>query len=68
MRNKEQCRKCRFRGGAIDKSEMHCNYAFIAEQTCLHRVGKKIVDRRGNDPNNCLCFEEGRVKNETGEE
>ena len=68
MRNKNQCRRCKYRGGAMDAYNIICNYAFIADQTCLHRENGKIVDRRGTDPNNCLCFEEGRVVNEKGKD
>lgn len=57
MRDRAKCKKCKYRGGTVDTNTMFCNYAFIAEQTCLHKVGKKIVDRRGKDPKNCLCFE-----------
>ena len=58
MRNREKCKKCKYRGGTVDTITMFCNYAFIAEQTALHKVDGKIVDRRGTDPDNCLCFEE----------
>ena len=61
MRNKEQCRKCKFSGGKQDGMEtMYCNYAAINDQTCLHKVDGKVVDRRGNDKDNCLLFEEKR--------
>ena len=63
MRDKNQCRKCKYRGGGDDTFHMFCNYAFIADQTCLHKVDGKIVDRRGNDPNNCKCFVERGVNN-----
>ena len=57
MRDKKKCRKCKYRGGRDDAFHMFCNYAFIAEQTCLHKENGKIVDRRGTDKHNCLCFE-----------
>ena len=39
---------------------MYCNYAAINDQTCLHKVDGKVVDRRGTDKDNCLLFEEKR--------
>ena len=57
MFNKEKCKQCIYKGGAVDHpTDIFCNYAFIADQTCLHRVGKSIIDRRGENPDNCLLF------------
>ena len=71
MFNKEKCARCFYKGGAIDHpSDLFCNYAFIADQTCLHRVGKEVVDRRGNNSEHCLLFRErgkGNEKDKNGE-
>lgn len=61
MRNKEQCRKCKWSGGKQDGMQtLFCNYASQNDHTCLQRKGSKIVDIRGNDKRNCLLFEEKR--------
>lgn len=63
--DKKKCKRCKYRGrgtGYIVKtgfSPIHCDYARTNDQTCLTRIGKDVIDRRGNDYNNCLLFEEG---------
>ncbi len=58
--NKNKCKKCKYHGGAnINGNTIHCYYANTGK-TCLHRVGKEIIDRRGNDYNNCLLYERGK--------
>lgn len=70
--DKKKCKRCKYhaRGaGYVVKtglSPVHCDYARAHDQICLTRVGKEVIDRRGNDFNNCLLFEEGTpVKNVT---
>ena len=61
MRNREMCSRCKYRGGSVDSPfTMFCNYAFIADETCLKRVGDQVIDIRGKDMNDCKLFEEGR--------
>ena len=68
MFNKKKCANCIYKGGAVDNEyTMFCNYAFIADQTCLHRVGKEIVDRGGTDSEHCLLYTERGGKNEKNE-
>ncbi len=59
--NKKVCEKCKYRGVFIGNKSIHCYYAGLTSETCLKLVDKKVIDRRGNDPNNCLLFEEGEA-------
>lgn len=66
MYNKKKCRKCKYSsyiGGGHKKYtsdlKITCNYSMITDQTCLFRKNGKIVDRRGNDPENCKLFDDG---------
>ena len=65
MKNKVLCRRCKYRGtfgsrNANSKLCIVCDYAATANDgTCLKRVKGGIVDRRGNDYDTCLLYEEG---------
>ena len=76
MRNKpkfkkSRCLKCKYHGighGSFstkvdDKSiQVYCNYATIAESTCLKPINnKEVIDMRGEDYYNCLLFSEGAM-------
>lgn len=57
MFNKKKYNKCKY-CGRITTIGIHCNYS-LSGQTCLTIEGNKVVDRRGNDPKNCLLYERG---------
>lgn len=66
MKNKRLCYECKYHGALggcnIDKNKscIICDYAATANDgTCLKRVKGGIVDRRGNDYDTCLLYEEG---------
>lgn len=64
MFDKKRCLKCKYHGRFQNKSEsglrnIMCDYAKYAKQTCLHSVGREVVDRRGEDPKDCKLFEKG---------
>ena len=66
MKNKELCKKCKYRGtiGSRDSSidSIVCDYAATSKNgTCLKNHKGKAVDRRGRDPEKCLLFEEGEA-------
>ena len=60
--NKEKCKTCKYsvKISAMDGITCACHYGLIKETPCLHREGKKIVDRRGEDYNKCLLYERGK--------
>ena len=68
--NKEKCVKCKYHNylsnltgtSTRDYKIKHCfcNRAVLTKETCLKRIGKEVVDRRGTDPDNCKLFEEGK--------
>ena len=67
MRNKDECKRCVWRGYLIhpgDRSmvNLHCNRTELAGQTSLYIDGVKVKDRRGDDPEHCLLFEEGKFR------
>lgn len=73
MFNKDKCKKCRYHskysGGLLvckggGELSIMCNYLAYAGETCLKMVDGKVVDTRGEDPDNCFKFEEGRPKKE----
>ena len=57
MYDKNKCEKCKHKSN-ICTIGVHCNYS-LSGQTCLTIKGNKVVDRRGNDPKNCLLYERG---------
>ena len=70
MFDKKRCLKCKYHGRFQSKSfyspdeesglrNIMCDYAKYAKQTCLHSVGREVVDRRGEDPKDCKLFEKG---------
>ena len=65
--NKERCLSCRYsgrgNGGYVaNGKQVYCDYANIAEHTCLTRGPKgKVIDRRGTDYNNYLLYAPGKV-------
>ena len=74
--NKVKCYTCKYHGffGAINKKEdeatkiakVCCDYARFEKRTCLRKVGKEIVDIRGDDPENCKLYCKGeRIKSST---
>lgn len=63
MRNKRKCKKCIYHGGSIGrKSSITCDYSGKTDTTCLTLENGKVVDRRGNDMNNCKLFDDGRKR------
>ena len=67
MFNKEKCRKCKYYsvldGGWYDNGSddrIFCNYSSCTGNTCTKRQNGKIIDIRGNDPENCKLFESGK--------
>lgn len=65
MKNKELCKKCKYRGtiGARtgNGEDITCDYFATSNEkrTCLVKGGADVKDRRGDDFNNCLLYEEG---------
>ena len=68
MKDAKICLKCKWHGYFGAKPEeggsltnIMCDYAAIAKDgTCLKKVGAEIIDRRGDDPNHCLLYVEGK--------
>lgn len=58
--DKARCKKCRFHRRMPFNTTVFCNYATVEDKTCLTVQNGKTIDRRGEDFNNCLLFEEGR--------
>ena len=62
-RNREMCKKCIYHGGRLsEKVAIFCDYSGKSGTTCLYLRKNKVVDRRGNDPNNCRLFDDGKKK------
>lgn len=62
-RNRDMCRKCRYRGGRLsEKVAIFCDYSGKTERTCLTLQDGKVVDLRGNDKNNCKLFNDGKKR------
>ena len=65
--NLDKCVQCRFHGtgAGYPVGSRHlpifCNYAGIKDKTCLCLIKGEVVDRRGDDPNNCQLFEKGKA-------
>ena len=66
--NKRKCAKCKYRctfsgantGFKVSARNIGCYYGVISNTgTCLHLVNGKIIDRRGDDYDNCKLFEKG---------
>lgn len=59
--NKDMCKTCKFHGRitGIDTGSVFCNYASLNDETCLHRKGSRVIDRRGNNYDKCKLYEEG---------
>lgn len=55
-----QCRRCVFHR-KMSFAEMICNYACVTGKTCLTIENGKTIDRRGNDPDDCKLFQEGKA-------
>ena len=68
--DKRKCATCiyhteQFQGYTVIKNNKHvsisCNYASITGTTCLTKgENNSVVDKRGNDYNNCMLYHEGR--------
>lgn len=56
-RNKELCRKCKWRGHDRYDGTVFCYYAGRNDEACMNRDG---TDKRGEDASRCLLFEEGK--------
>ena len=65
MKNKELCKKCKYRGTIGSRTgareDITCDYFTTSDErrTCLVKGGVDVKDRRGDDFNNCLLYEEG---------
>lgn len=74
MKNKEICAVCKYRGtvGARDianADNVSCDYAGVTGRTALgHGKGGEAFDKRGDDFNVCLLFEEGDAIGRAGSE
>ena len=56
MRNKELCKKCKYKGGT--ETNVFCDYSGKTGKTVLRREAKgKVINLRGDDPDKCLLFE-----------
>lgn len=68
--NKSKCLKCKYHykmsncfQGRTERGAYYsvvCNYASITDHTCLTREGNRVIDRRGEDYNDCKLFQEGK--------
>ena len=59
MYKKDKCIKCKYHT-RID-GRIVCDYSIKSDKgTCLKRIGKNVIDTRGDDPNNCLLYENGK--------
>ena len=67
--NKKKCLKCKYHGTGCGHSvktqagvlKVHCNYS-IVDKTCLQKLDDgTIIDRRGDDYDNCKLYEKGKV-------
>ncbi len=69
MKNKELCKKCKWRGsfGAKNDVNICCDYAALASNgTCLKKFHAEVIDRRGDSYDECLLFEEGTALERQG--
>ena len=39
---------------------IYCDYGNRTGQTCIYRSGREILDRRGDDFNNCKLYERAK--------
>lgn len=73
MYDKKKCGTCKYhaktagmqvisRGKIHKPGEVMCAYSLWTLKTCLQREGNKIVDRRGEDPENCQLYAPGKPK------
>lgn len=61
MFNKEKCKKCKYHSIMSGSIMPICNYGYYHMKPCLRRGEKgTIIDIRGDDPDNCKAFVEGR--------
>lgn len=54
--NKSKCATCIYHSrnsGRVGKQPIICNYSGITGHTCLTSEGRKVVDKRGDDFDNC---------------
>lgn len=61
--NKKKCKKCKWHGKLCSGGQgggIFCNYGSLHKRSCLTRIGRDVVDIRGNDHDNCLMFEKGK--------
>ena len=64
--NPKKCEKCIYHGYFGAKSETNqnlcCDYSVLAHDGAALQNGRhgQIEDRRGNDPNGCKLFKEGK--------
>lgn len=62
-RNRDMCRKCRYRGGRLsEKVAIFCDYSGKTGATCLRLEHGKVVDKRGDDLEDCKLFDDGKVR------
>ena len=58
MFNLKRCKKCKYHGGI--SSDICCDYSRTGT-TALKKVGNKVIDMRGEDPDNCKLYVKGRT-------
>ena len=72
MFDKKKCKKCKYHakysGSRLlsknepdsDEEAIMCNYCSITFDTCLRLVDGKVIDQRGEDPDHCKLFVNGK--------
>lgn len=59
--DKKKCKKCKYHRKFPSGQFVFCNYASLTDQTCLKKVGKEIIDIRGDKFDGCKLFCEGKA-------
>lgn len=57
--DKDRCKSCIYRmESTLGYNGLVCNYAGVTGHTCLKRIGKEVVDARGEDE--CQLYKRGK--------
>lgn len=59
--DKRKCKKCKYHRKFPSGQFVFCNYASLTDQTCLKKVGKEIIDIRGDKYDRCKLFCEAKA-------
>lgn len=65
--DKKKCKKCKYHRKFPSGQFVFCNYASLTDKTCLKKVGKEIIDIRGNKFDGCKLFCEGEAMDDKTE-